>query len=124
MDLADFSASQREALLDLAVLGMYADGHLAAAEDERVGRLLDGMGFATDYERARQYDAAVARVSRHSGKPEALQEKARSLAQSFTTAEQRRFVHNILRDLVASDGGISPAESQFLSAVRESLQVV
>ena len=125
MDLVDFNDAQRQALLDLAVLGMYADGHLTAAEDERVGRLLTGMGFGpdTDYERARQYDASVGRVSRYAGKPQEIQEHVRTLGLNFTTPEQRRFVHNILHDLVAADGGITPPESVFLAAVRESLQI-
>jgi uncharacterized tellurite resistance protein B-like protein len=123
MDLKEFNNPQRQALLELAVLGMYADGHLSAAEDERVQRLLTAMGFSSDYESAAQYDAAVARVSRHSITVDATAAHARTLAQNFTTPEQRRFVHTILRDLVASDGRISPQESTFLSALREAFQM-
>ncbi|MEI6727854.1 MAG: hypothetical protein WCN81_16750, partial [Actinomycetes bacterium] len=35
MNLPDFTNEQREALLDLLVLAMYADGHLASAEEAR-----------------------------------------------------------------------------------------
>jgi uncharacterized tellurite resistance protein B-like protein len=123
MDLKDFTSQQCQVLLDLAVLGMYADGHLSAAEDERVQRLLTAMGITTEYERAAQYDAAVARVSRHSAKPETVGSHARTLEAHFTTPEQRRFVHGILRDLVASDGRVSPQESTFLSALRQALGI-
>jgi hypothetical protein len=40
MHLSDFTDEQGQALLVLATLAMYAGGHLAAAEDERVQRLL------------------------------------------------------------------------------------
>jgi hypothetical protein len=123
MDLKDFSQEQRLALLELAVLGMYADGHLSAAEDERVQRLLTASGLTTDFERAAHYDAAVARVSRHLGSSDALAAHGRSLADKFTSLEQRRFVHRIIRDLVASDGRVVPPESAFLSALRDAFQI-
>ena len=36
MDLKKLTKRQQEALLDLAMLAMYADGHLSFNEDERV----------------------------------------------------------------------------------------
>ena len=69
MDLKSFNEAQRQALLDLAVLAMYSDQHLAAAEQERVERLLTSMGLNSDYERAAQYDASIARVSRFTVRP-------------------------------------------------------
>ena len=82
MDLKTFTDAQRQALLDLAVLAMYADGHLSTAEHERVERLLTGMGLTSDYERAALYDASVSRVSRHSGTLEAVRAHARKLAEA------------------------------------------
>ena len=67
MNLKDLNDQQRKALLDLAMLAMYSDGHLASAEDERVHRLLGAMGYDEESARNREYDAAVARVSRHAG---------------------------------------------------------
>ena len=61
MNLADFNDAQRQALLDLTMLAMYADGILAAVEDEQVGRLLTALGCDTDYDRAKQYDASDSR---------------------------------------------------------------
>ena len=37
-DLKTFSSSQQQALFDLLILAMYADGHLAATEDEQQER--------------------------------------------------------------------------------------
>jgi hypothetical protein len=34
IDLTGFSASQQQALFDLLILAMYADGHLTTIEDE------------------------------------------------------------------------------------------
>src|SRR5687768_5260813 len=95
MNLNDFTEAQRQALLDLAMLAMYADGHLAAAEDERIQRLLTAMGFSTDYDRGKHFDASVSRVSRHSATAAAARAHAESLAKTFATREQRRRVHDI-----------------------------
>ena len=58
----EFTTTQQHALLDLAMLAMYADGHLASAEDARVHRLLEMLGHGTEYDRNQQYDAAVSSV--------------------------------------------------------------
>jgi uncharacterized tellurite resistance protein B-like protein len=123
MHLKDFTDEQGQALLDLATLAMYADGHLAAVEDERVQRLLVAMGFATGYDRSKQYDASVSRVSRHSATAAAARTYATTLARSFASREQRRRVHDLLDDLMSSDSSIAPQESTLLAVVKEALQM-
>ena len=121
MNVKKLTKRQQEALLDLAMLAMYADGHLSFSEDERVLRLLGAMGFDTEYDRGRQFDASVSRVSRHSVTAEAARAHARKLAKVFTTPEQQREVQTVLNDLVSSDNDVSPQESKFLSVVKEAL---
>ena len=61
--------------------------------------------------------------SRHSGTADAVRTHARKLAEAFDAPEQRKTVHGILHDLVASDSRIAPQESTFLATVREALQL-
>ena len=122
MNIKDFTEQQRQALLDLVTLAMYADGHLAATEDARVLRLLGAMGFATDYDRTKHYDAAVTRVSRHSQTAESARAYALTQAQVFTTRDQRRLVSQTLDDVVSSDSHVAERESSFLTLVREVLE--
>lgn len=123
MNLNDFTEAERQALLDLAMLAMYADGHLAAAEDERIQRLLTAMGCSTEYDRGKHFDASVSRVSRHSATAAAARTHAESLAKSFATREQRRRVQDILEDVAGSDSKLSAQESGFLTVVREALKM-
>jgi len=123
MNVKNFNDAQRQALLDLAMLAMYADGRLTAVEDERVERLLTAMGFTTEYDRNKHYDASVSRVSRHSASAAAARKHATELAKSFSTKEQRRQVHDVLDDLMASDGGVAPEERELLAVVREALHI-
>jgi len=64
VDISDFTAAQRQALFDLLILAMYADGHLSAVKDEQLEMLLIAMGHATPHDRARESDAAVTRIRR------------------------------------------------------------
>jgi len=123
MNLADFNDAQRQALLDLTMLAMYADGILAAVEDEQVGRLLTALGCDTDYDRAKQYDASVSRISRHSTTTDAARAHASQLARLFTSPEHRRKVLDVLDDVVTSDRSIAAKECGFLDVVREALQM-
>ena len=123
MDIKDLTEQQQQAFLDLAMLAMYADGHLTTVEDERVRRLLGTMGCTSDYDCNKQYDASVSRVSRHSQTREASCIHAATLAKSFTTHEQRRRVLEIMAELIASDSHITLQEGNLLSVVREALQL-
>jgi len=123
MNVKELNEGQRQALLDLATLAMYADGKLTAVEDERVERLLTAMGFTTEYDRNKHYDASVSRVSRHSATAGAARKHAAELAKSFSTKEQRRQVHEIMNDLMSSDGSVEPNESKLLAVVKEALKI-
>ncbi len=122
MNIKDFTETQKQALLDLTMLAMYADGHLASAEDARVHRLLDGLGYTTEYDRNTQYDAAISRVSRQALTASGAKEHAVKLAEAFTTPEQRLKVHELLGELVTSDSKVSLQEGEFLSVVRDALR--
>jgi uncharacterized tellurite resistance protein B-like protein len=122
MSIKDFSAEQKQSLLDLAVLAMYADGHLAVMEDDRLQRLLATMGYDSEYDRRRYYDGAVARVRQHSQSVESARSHAATLAGNFTTAEQRHELLMIVDDLLASDGSVAPKEITYLEVVRKALQ--
>ena len=123
MNLKGFSESQCQALLDLAVLAMYADGHLAEVEDARMQQLLTAMGCDSDYDRNRDYDAAVSRISRHSQTAEQARAHAITLAKGFTTREQRQQAHDVINDLVKSDSKIAPQEGTYLTLVRQAFQM-
>lgn len=122
MNVEDFSEQQKLALLDLVILAMYADGHLARLEDERVHGLLGSLGFSSKFERDTQYDASVSRVSRHSQTAESARAHAITLAKSFSTRAQRQRVQKILDEVVITDAHVSTQENNLLSVVSEALE--
>ncbi len=121
MKFTALSLEQRRALLDLALLAMYADGHLAAAEDHRVQLLIAALGHDSEAMARREYEDAVGRGSRVAGSPNAVTTAAQDLAAKFTAAAERAEVLAVLDRLVESDRHISVTETDLLAVVREAL---
>jgi uncharacterized tellurite resistance protein B-like protein len=123
MDITDFTTEQRKALLDLVVLTMYMDGFLASFEAARIQQILTAMGLDSPYDRDREFDASVTRVRPHSENLEAARTCATRLAKLFTTSEQQRRVYDLLCEITESDGDVSPAESKFLSSLKNTFRL-
>ena len=102
---------------------MYMDGNLARAEEARVQHLLGAMGFKTDFDRNREFDAAVTRVRRHAETPDDANSFAAKMAACFTTREQQQHVYDYLSDMASLDGRVSPEESKFLSAINAAFKL-
>jgi uncharacterized tellurite resistance protein B-like protein len=123
MKIKDLSQAQRRALMDLLVVGMYADHNLSSAEDVCVQRLLEQFEIASDYERQQFSDASFTRASRHTGSPEGIRIFVGQLAANFSKGTQRQGVYDLLSDLLTSDGRVTSEESQLLAALREALKM-
>ena len=118
MHLQKLTADQRNALLDMLVVGMYSDAHLARTEDARIERLLGAMGFTAKFERDREFDAAVTRVRQHSDPVAANRAVSTQVAQSFPAHADRNEVIKALTELIASDSRVSVEETRFLETVK------
>ena len=118
IDLTDFSALQQQALFDLLILAMYADGHLATVEDEHLQKLLTAMGHTAESDRQREFDEAVTRIrpiiqSVWKAKNEALR-----LADAFTDRTQQKRVFEAVEHIMSWDQHISNWESTLLMELR------
>ena len=123
IDLTDFSAVQQQALFDLLILAMYADGHLTTFEDEQLQKLLAAMGYTEEADRHREFDAAVTRMrpsikSLHLAKTEAV-----SLADSFTLRTQQKQVFAAVEQMMTSDHHVSSWENTLLMELRMKLRL-
>jgi len=121
MKLAGMTNLQRQALLDLALLAMYSDAHLASAEDERLQRLLTELGLASESERDYELDTAIARIRRESEGADHRRSLITRMAHQFPTDEEKQQVCATLEELLKSDENVAPAENQFLANVRQAM---
>lgn len=119
MHITDMTQTQQAALLDLLILGMYADAHLASTEDARLHRFLSARGLHALHERSREIDDAVTRVRRRSSTQETSLSYAAELAREFTTPDAQQAVLSVLQDIMSSDSRVAEEETQLLSEIRE-----
>jgi hypothetical protein len=123
IDLTGFNAVQNRAILDLLVLGMYSDHHLAAAEDRRIHAFLQAAGFPAEYDQNREFDAAVTRVRPHLASMDSAQKLAANLVRNFEAADLRSRVSQLVEDLLKCDRQVTAGESLYLTLVREALRI-
>lgn len=117
----ELSPIQKKALLDLCVLGMYVDGHLASAESHRLTELARELGAGTDYDAGKAIDEAVTRVRQAvPGPGEATQLLAR-LAVHFPDAASAGVALEALKELLASDNTVSAGEGTFFEIAQGAI---
>ena len=123
MSLTEFTDQQKQALVDLLVLGMYADGNLDLIEDEKARRVLDSIQFSSDS--ARQYflDASFARARKHGADPKTTRSYLSEIARSFPTPALRRKVYTALEDSLTSDRQLAGKEQELLVVVMEEFKL-
>ena len=123
MPVTAFTDEQKKALVDLLVLGMYADGNLDLIEEEKARRVLDSINFGSDS--ARQYflDASFARARKYNISPEATRKYVAEIAKKFSDRTMRRQVYDALEDSLSSDRKIADQECQLLVIVSEEFKL-
>ena len=118
IDLTDFSAAQHQALFDLLILAMYADGHLTTYSDRQLQELLAAMGATEEPDRQREFDAAVTRMRPVVQSVRKAKEQALLLAEAFTTRLQQKQAYSAVEQIMASDNHVSAWENTLLMELR------
>ena len=123
MDLTGFTDQQKQALVDLLVLGMYADGNLDLIEDEKVRKMLDTIQFSSDSTRQYFIDASFARARKHGSSPESARNYVAEIAKHFSTPALRRQIYTALEDSLTSDRKMADKECELLLVVSEEFKL-
>jgi uncharacterized tellurite resistance protein B-like protein len=123
MNLTGFTDQQKQTLLDLLVIGMYADGNLADAEDAKIENVLDTIRFPSQSERERFIDASFTRARQHLDSPQLTRDFVADIARHFPTANIRRKALADLEELLSSDNKIDDKENQLFAVVREAFKL-
>lgn len=113
-------SGQTNAILDLLVLGMYADGHLALVEDERLHDFLRRRGIESEDERRQKIGEAVTRMARHAGSEATRRRHLAELAARLDTPAARSLALSTLERLLCVDEKYPPGEDHFWNEVRKA----
>ena len=119
MNTTGFSDDQKHALVDLLIVGMYADGNLASGEDACLQSLLECFQLPSDYDRQKLLDASFTRVSRLAGTAAGVRAYIGQLAARFPTADLKRKAVDDLEEILKSDDRFTGEELNLLAVVKE-----
>ena len=123
MNLIGFDDQQKQTLLDLLIIGMYADGNLADAEDAKIEGVLNAITFSSESVRDQFIDASFTRARQHLGSPQATRGFVADIARHFPTQEIRQKAYADLEELLSSDNKVVDKESQLLAIVKEEFKL-
>jgi uncharacterized tellurite resistance protein B-like protein len=123
MNLTGFNDQQKQTLLDLLVIGMYADGNLADAEDAKIESVLNTITFSSDSARDRFIDASFTRARQHLDSPQITRDFVADIDKHFPTPDIRRKAYSDLEELVSSSHPAGEKENRLLAIVREEFKL-
>jgi hypothetical protein len=123
MNLSGFNDQQKQTLLDLMVLGMYAGGNLAEVEDSKVESVLNTINFSSESARDQFIDASFTRARQHLDSPQAMRDFVAEIAEHFPTPEFRRQAFSDLEELVCGSHPTVEKENRLLAIVREEFKL-
>ncbi len=115
--------SQREATLDLLLLGIYADNTVRLSENERIYDLISPFGWES-YQDAREYSQTA--TSRARGALESETALAAFLAginQRLGDDDMRKLALGLLARLIESDNAATESEADFYQTAKTAFGV-
>ena len=122
MNLAGFNDQQKQTLLDLLVIGMYANGNLADAKEAKVESVLNTINFSSESAQERYLDACFTRARQHLDSPQLTRDFVADIARHFPTQEIRQKACNDLEDLLSTDKD-SQKDGQLLAIVKQEFKL-
>lgn len=112
------SKDEVEAAADLLVWTMFADGHIATAEEETVESELRLMGWSSPYSLDLYLHGSVARARRALSDRESADAYLAKCAARIQDPAMRARVLEACAKIAASDGNTSTRETDFLDRLR------
>jgi hypothetical protein len=123
MILTGFNDQQKQTLLDLLVIGMYANGSLTDAKETKVEDVLNTIEFTSDSARQQFMDASFTRARQHLGSPQVTHDFVADIAGHFPTQEIRQKAYDDLQELLSGDKTGVEKDSQLLAIVKAEFKL-
>jgi uncharacterized tellurite resistance protein B-like protein len=112
---------QREALVDLLLLGMFADGSLKVSEDQKLLSVIGEVGWQSYQTPDLYLQSAIAKAREASDSEGATRRRLEKISENLASAETRQQALTYLTQFLGVDGAVDAAESQFLELAKSAL---
>jgi hypothetical protein len=122
MNLTGFNDQQKQTLLDLLVIGMYANGNLADAKEAKIEGVLNTINFSSESARDKFLDACFTCARQHLGSPQVTRDFVADVAKHFPTPDLRQKAYHDLEELLSTDHDAQP-DHQLLAIVSEEFKL-
>lgn len=116
-----FTQQEREAIVDLLHLCIYADAHIGIKEGDYVSKVVASIGWDTNLSFAAYEPRSIASARATSGNEAALKEFLQRAATRLTSSEARSFAIAKCSTLTAADG-THQKEASLIFRIKETLR--
>jgi hypothetical protein len=114
---------QREAVVDLLLLGMFADAAVTVNEDQKLLSVIAEIGWES-YQTAELYlQSAIAKARDASDSEDATVHRLDRISDELNDGGLRQRALDYLTQFLRADGAVVPEESKFLELARTALKI-
>jgi hypothetical protein len=112
---------QREALVDLLLLGMFADGSLKASDDQKLRSVIEEIGWESYQTPDLYYQSAIAKARDAADSETGTRSRLRKINEDLASEDIRQLALERLEQFLSLEGGPALEESKFIELAQESL---
>lgn len=120
-DYPQFTQQEREAIVDLLHLCLYADAHIGGKESQVVAKAIEAIGWDANLSFSAYEPRSIASARAARAAPENLKDFLTRAAARLVSQDSRRFAVDKCQELAASDGGDS-REAELITSIKGALQ--
>jgi hypothetical protein len=122
-DLESLTQKQREAVVDLLLLGMFADAPLRVSEDQKLLSVIEEIGWESYQTPDLYLQSAIARARDASDTEGGIKQRLGKIAVELNEMESRQRALDYLTQFLGVDGAVDAEESKFLELTKEALKI-
>jgi hypothetical protein len=113
---------QRQAVVDLLLLGMFADAPLRVSEDKKLLSVIEEIGWESYQAPDLYLQSAIAKARDATDTEGGVRHRLEKIGQELNDAGLRQRALDYLTQFLGVDGAVDAEESKFLELVREALK--
>lgn len=112
---------QREALVDLLLLGMFADGSLKVSDDQKLRSVIEEIGWESYQTPDLYFQSAIAKARDAADTEAGTRARLRRINEGLASDDVRELALERLERFLSLDGRPALEESKFLELAKENL---